>query len=93
MELLLEALSVFIYRLKFKERSLLWLLDRVTIPVSIGASFVRIGNFFNSEIVGKYSNSNFGVVFLNRGESLPRHPAQLYESLGYLILFFPASSI
>ena len=57
------------------------------IPVSIGASFVRIGNFFNSEIVGKYSNSNFGVVFLNRGESLPRHPAQLYESLGYLILF------
>ena len=59
-----------------------------TIPVSIGASFVRVGNFFNSEIVGKYSNSNFGVVFLNRGENLPRHPAQLYESIGYLVLFF-----
>ena len=42
---------------------------------------------FNSEIVGDYTNSNFGIVFLNRGESLPRHPAQLYESFGYLILF------
>ncbi len=83
-----SLIGLYLYKLKFKERSLLWLLDRVTIPVSIGASFVRIGNFFNSEIVGKYSNSNFGVVFLNRGENLPRHPAQLYESLGYLILFF-----
>jgi prolipoprotein diacylglyceryl transferase len=74
--------------MKFKERSLLWLLDRVTIPVAVGASFVRLGNFFNSEIVGKYSSTNFGVVFLNRGESLPRHPAQLYEAFGYLVLFF-----
>ncbi len=83
-----SLIGLYLYRLKFKKRSLLWLLDRVTIPVSIGASFVRIGNFFNSEIVGKYSNTNFGVVFLNRGESLPRHPAQLYEALAYLILFF-----
>ena len=74
--------------MKFRERTLLWLLDRVTIPVAIGASFVRLGNFFNSEIVGKYSNSNFGVVFLNRGENLPRHPAQLYESFSYLLLFY-----
>ena len=49
---------------------------------------MRIGNFFNSEIVGKYSGSNFGVVFLNRGENAARHPAQLYEALGYLVLFF-----
>ena len=63
-------------------------MDRVTIPIALGASFVRIGNFFNSEIVGKYSGSNFGVVFLNRGENAARHPAQLYEAFGYLILFF-----
>jgi prolipoprotein diacylglyceryltransferase len=49
--------------------------------------FVRIGNFFNSEIVGNYTNSNFGVVFLNNGEIFPRHPAQLYEAFGYLLLF------
>jgi len=81
-------IGLYLYKRKFKERSLLWLLDRVTLPVAIGASFVRLGNFFNSEIVGKYSNSNFGVVFMNRGESLPRHPAQLYEAFGYLVLFF-----
>ncbi|MCH1431494.1 MAG: prolipoprotein diacylglyceryl transferase [Flavobacteriaceae bacterium] len=83
-----SLLGLYLYKRKFKERSLFWLLDRVTIPVAVGASFVRLGNFFNSEIVGKYSNSNFGVVFLNRGENLPRHPAQLYEAVGYLILFF-----
>jgi len=83
-----SLVGLYLYKLKFKEKSILWLLDRVTVPVTIGASFVRLGNFFNSEIVGRYSNSNFGVVFLNRGESLPRHPAQLYEALGYLILFF-----
>lgn len=83
-----SLIGLYVYQLKFKERSILWLLDRVTIPVAIGASFVRLGNFMNSEIVGKYSNSNFGVVFLNRGENLPRHPAQLYEAMGYLILFF-----
>ncbi len=81
-------IGLYLYQLKFKERPILWLLDRVTIPVAIGASFVRLGNFMNSEIVGKYSNSNFGVVFLNRGENLPRHPAQLYEAMGYFILFF-----
>ena len=83
-----SLLGLYLYKRKFKERSLFWLLDRVTIPVAVGASFVRLGNFFNSEIVGKYSNSNFGVFFLNRGENLPRHPAQLYEAVGYLILFF-----
>ena len=54
----------------------------------MGAAFVRIGNFFNSEIVGNYTGNNFGVVFVNRGENLPRHPAQLYEAVCYLIIFF-----
>ena len=80
-------LGLFLFQKKFKIKSLFWLLDRLTIPISLGAFFVRIGNFFNSEIVGKYTGSNFGVVFENRGEILPRHPAQLYESFGYLILF------
>ena len=82
-----SLIGLYLYQLKFKKRSLLWLLDRITIPVSLGACFVRLGNFFNSEIVGKYSNTDFGVVFLNRGETLPRHPAQIYESICYLFLF------
>lgn len=80
--------GLYLYKLNFKIHSLLWLLDRITIPIAIGASFVRFGNFFNSEIVGKYTGTNFGVVFLNRGETLPRHPSQLYEAIGYVVLFF-----
>ena len=80
-------LGLYIYQRKYNYKPLLWLLDRLSIPVSLGAFFVRIGNFFNSEIVGKYTGNNFGVIFINRGETLPRHPTQLYESFGYLILF------
>ena len=80
-------LGLYMYQRKYNYKPLLWLLDRLSIPVSLGAFFVRIGNFFNSEIVGKYTGNNFGVIFVNRGETLPRHPTQLYESFGYLILF------
>ena len=79
--------SMYIYKHKFKYDSILWIFDRIVIPISIGGMFVRIGNFFNSEIVGKYTGSNFGVVFLNDGEIYPRHPAQLYEGFGYFLLF------
>jgi len=79
--------AMILYRKKYPYKTVIWILDRIVIPVSFGAIFIRIGNFFNSEIVGKYTGSNFGVVFENRGEILPRHPAQLYESLGYIIVF------
>jgi phosphatidylglycerol:prolipoprotein diacylglycerol transferase len=80
-------IAMFIYKSKFKFSSVLWIFDRIAIPITIGGMFVRIGNFFNSEIVGNYTESNFGVVFLNNGEIFPRHPAQLYEAFGYLLLF------
>ncbi len=44
--------------------------------------FVRLGNFFNSEIVGRPTDSVFGVVF-DRYYSEPRHPVVLYEALMY----------
>ena len=85
------AIGIFIamvlYSRKVVHRHVLWVLDRITLPVSFGGVFVRIGNFLNSEIVGKPTNSDFGVVFVKLGEDFPRHPAQLYESVGYLILF------
>ena len=79
--------ALYLYTKKYKYASMLWLLDRVAITVAFGGIFIRIGNFFNSEIVGKYTGSSFGVVFKNNGETLPRHPVQLYESLGYFIVF------
>jgi len=82
------TIGLILFQRKYKFKSILWIFDRLTMPVAIGGAFVRIGNFFNSEIVGKYTNSSFGVIFQNRGETLPRHPVQLYESIGYIILFF-----
>ena len=82
------AIGLILFQRKYKFKSILWMFERLTMPVAIGGAFVRIGNFFNSEIVGKYTNSSFGVIFENRGETLPRHPVQLYETFGYIILFF-----
>ena len=81
-------LGVILYQRNDPYKPLLWILDRMIIPLTLGAGFVRIGNFFNSEIVGNYTGNNFGVVFVNRGELLPRHPAQLYEAIAYILLFF-----
>ena len=79
--------SIIFYKVKYKYDSVLWIFDRLVIAVALGGTLVRIGNFFNSEIVGVFTNSDYGVIFQNRGEILPRHPAQLYEAFGYIILF------
>ncbi|MDW8246176.1 MAG: prolipoprotein diacylglyceryl transferase [Sandaracinaceae bacterium] len=44
--------------------------------------FVRLGNFFNSELVGRPSNLPWAVVFA-RYDAIPRHPVQLYEAILY----------
>ena len=42
--------------------------------------WVRIGNFFNSEIYGRATKLPWGIVFVRRGFKTPRHPSQLYEA-------------
>ena len=81
--------TMYWYSRKHLNKPLLFILDRMAIVSALGAAFVRLGNFFNSEIYGKPTGSNFGVVFKSSDvEMLPRHPTQLYEALCYLILFF-----
>jgi phosphatidylglycerol---prolipoprotein diacylglyceryl transferase len=60
------SIIVFMYYFskKIMKRPLLWVLDRVVIPVASGAIFVRLGNFFNSEIVGDKTDSPFGIKFI-----------------------------
>jgi prolipoprotein diacylglyceryl transferase len=57
-------ISMYFFSKNIMKRPLLWVLDRVVIPVASGAIFVRIGNFFNSEIVGEETTSSFGVQFI-----------------------------
>lgn len=111
---------MFYYSKKIIKRPILWILDRIVIPVASGAIFVRIGNFMNSEIVGNETNSSFGIKFVRDyfspreasvktqiidsneaynaitndpkyadllAEVTPKHPAQLYESFGYIFVF------
>lgn len=79
----LLALWIFARR---NHESYLWLISRMTIPGTLIAAFVRFGNFFNSEIVGKTSDYPWAIIF-ERYDMLPRHPVQLYEAFSYLILF------
>jgi prolipoprotein diacylglyceryl transferase len=57
-------IAMYFYSKNVLKRPQLWILDRVVIPVASGAIFVRLGNFFNSEIVGKETTSAFGIRFL-----------------------------
>lgn len=80
-------ISMYLYNKKILKKTVLWILDRIVVPVALGAVFVRIGNFINSEIIGKYTQSDFGVIFKQLGETQPRHPAQLYEAFCYIFVF------
>src|SRR4029077_8972052 len=67
-------------------QDLLWLLDRVAVAAPVAAASIRVGNFFNSEIVGRPSTVPWAVVF-HLVDALPRHPAMLYEAAAYLVTF------
>lgn len=64
----------------------LWLIDRASLPAALGAMFIRIANFLNSEIVGVPTSGRWGVVF-DAVDAQPRHPAQLYEAFAYGLIF------
>jgi len=78
--------SLYLYVRKHPDRSYLPLVDRVVIPTALGGAFIRLGNFFNSEIFGRVTDVPWAVTFL-RIDNQPRHPTQLYESFSYLLIF------
>lgn len=68
-----------------------YLLDVLCIPSALAGAFIRVGNFFNQELVGTPSQVPWAVVFghpSHGGAVLPRHPVQLYEAFFYLFTFF-----
>ncbi|MEZ5987570.1 MAG: prolipoprotein diacylglyceryl transferase, partial [Planctomycetota bacterium] len=85
------ALAIWLYCRRHPDQPFLWLLDRLVVPVAFTGALIRVGNFFNSEILGTPSDLPWAVVFSGaKGvpEALrrtPLHPAQLYESLAYLV--------
>ena len=72
----------------------LWtVIDNVAIATPLTCCFIRLGNLMNSEIIGKVTDVPWAFIFHTRealvdGVLTPRHPAQLYEAIAYLIIFF-----
>ena len=86
------ALWMLSHKLKKKSFniSFLTLLDLISLPTCFAAFCIRIGNFFNQEILGKSTQAFYGIIFGNPADlstPIPRHPAQLYEAFFYMVLF------
>lgn len=79
--------ALWLYSKRVSKKSILWILDRVVVPIAIAGCFIRLGNLMNSEIIGIPTGSDYGFIFTQLGETFPRHPAQLYESVSYLLIF------
>lgn len=65
----------------------MWLMDRIGVATALAGALIRLGNLMNSEIYGNPTDLPWGFVFLLRGETLPKHPTQLYEAIAYLVTF------
>lgn len=63
-----------------------WIMDHLCIAVAFAGAFIRLGNLFNSEIYGDVTTLPWGFIFDLRGETEPKHPTQIYESLTYFLL-------
>lgn len=88
-------ISLILFAKKYK-LSVLKTIDRFTMSSAVGAAAVRLGNFFNSEIVGRPTDLPWAVVFPRHDchsaqlcmAAVPRHPSQLYEfTFGLFVLF------
>lgn len=66
-------IGMYLLSRKYKDLKMLWVLDRVVITVAIGAFFVRLGNFFNSEINGKITDESFifATKFVRDSDDMP----------------------
>lgn len=78
-------LAMWLYVKRTPRMTFLWLADRVVPAVAIGGMFIRIGNFFNSEILGHATDLPWAVIFANI-DMVPRHPSMLYESLSTIVV-------
>ncbi|ROT47733.1 prolipoprotein diacylglyceryl transferase [Candidatus Cardinium hertigii] len=81
-------ISISPFRIHLKNRrpagELLWIFDHLVILVALGGVFIRIGNFMNSEIIGKPTQGKYGVVFLRdiREDLYANHASMIEKVMG-----------
>lgn len=86
-------IGLYLYARKFK-RPYLWILDRIAIVTAQAGAMIRLGNLFNSEIVGTPTTLPWGIKFVRLAphgipldQIVALHPAQVYEAICYLMIF------
>lgn len=89
---ILFALAIYVYSIRKIRPKFTWvkILDLISAPVAFCGCFIRIGNFMNQEILGTASTLPWAVIFGHPADGsipIPRHPAQLYEAIGYFFIF------
>jgi prolipoprotein diacylglyceryl transferase len=79
---ILAAIVIFARRRRIP---VLPLLDAVAVVAPFAGAAIRLGNFANSEVIGRPSTVPWAVTF-SRVDLVPRHPTQLYEALAYTLI-------
>ena len=62
-------------------------LDMIGLVAPLGCAFIRLANLMNSEMIGHPTDVPWAFIF-RQIDDIPRHPAQLYESIAYFLIFF-----
>lgn len=88
-------IALYIFTKKVSKRPYIWILDRIAAPIAIAATFIRLGNLVNHEMVGYVTDVPWAFEFqyffneaIGNYDPTPRHPAQLYEAICYFISFW-----
>ncbi len=80
-------IAMYFFSRNVSKRSMLWIFDRIVVPTALVAAMIRTGNLMNSEIYGVQTTLPWGFIFERNGETVAKHPTQLYEALAYLFTF------
>ena len=78
-------IAVFVFS-KRHEIAIYWVLDKLALVIPLAGCLIRIGNFMNSEMIGRPTIVPWAIIF-ERVDEIPRHPGQLYEGILYLFVF------
>ena len=86
-------IAMWIYSRKVSKKPVLWIMDRLAVPIGLVAAMIRLGNLMNSEIFGRPTTLPWAFRFVRSQEyldlntTLGCHPTAIYEALAYLLVF------
>ena len=78
-------IAVLVYS-KIEKMNVYWMMDKLALAIPLACAFIRLGNLFNSEMVGHPTSVPWAVIFLQL-DDVPRHPGQVYEAIAYFSIF------